>query len=186
MTKIIIPVIAISVFFNTSCKMKKSLMPSPRVAFILSGGSFEISFYKESYNSHVDRFIKFVSQERYNSTYFHKAGRNFYLQGGDPATLNTDPLDDGSGGESLAMKDKAGIKPEEGSVCFVSNGTGRFNSHQFIVFLRDLTSDEKNKYSSGLIVFGKVTKGLEVLKAMSSLSLNELRRLTINSSSVLR
>ena len=72
-------------------------------------GRMVIRLYDET-PGHRDNFKKLVAEQAYDSTLFHRIIGGFMVQGGDPNSLDADPMNDGSGGPGYTVP--AEIRPE--------------------------------------------------------------------------
>ena len=71
-------------------------------------GRMVIRLYDET-PGHRDNFKKLVAEQAYDSTLFHRVMGGFMIQGGDPNSLDDDPMNDGGGGPGYTIP--AEIKP---------------------------------------------------------------------------
>ena len=72
-------------------------------------GRMVIRLYDET-PGHRDNFKKLVAEQAYDSTLFHRIIGGFMVQGGDPNSLDDDPMNDGGGGPGYTIP--AEIRPE--------------------------------------------------------------------------
>ncbi len=59
-------------------------------------GKMVVRLYDET-PLHRDNFAKLVAEQFYDSTTFHRVMRGFMIQGGDPNSKDSDPMNDGDG-----------------------------------------------------------------------------------------
>jgi peptidyl-prolyl cis-trans isomerase B (cyclophilin B) len=116
----------------------------------------------------VANFVELAQQGFYEGTYFHRVIPGFMIQGGDPATKNTDPRDDGGGGPGYTIEDEFSDYPHvRGTVSMANKGLPNSGGSQFFIVQQD-TLQLDGKYS----VFGRVIRGIEVVDAVTELELD--------------
>lgn len=71
-------------------------------------GTMVIRLYDET-PGHRDNFKKLVAEQAYDSTLFHRVIGGFMVQGGDPNSLDDNPMNDGGGGPGYNLP--AEIRP---------------------------------------------------------------------------
>ncbi|KAJ2964892.1 hypothetical protein NQZ79_g379 [Umbelopsis isabellina] len=104
---------------------------------------------------------------RYQGTRIFRVVKDFCFQGGD-VTRN-----DGSGGDSIYNgkfnDEKPGLSKKfdaKGLVAMANSGKNS-NTSQFFITLSDKGTKQLEKLNGKYVIFGKVTKGLEVLDAVN-------------------
>ena len=179
-------ILIVILFFSLiQCKTHAALAASPKVIFRTTAGVIEISFYLNRSLSNIGIFLKVVGIGGYTGTRFHRVSPGFFIQGGDPLSADSDPANDGTGGDAFVTTQRPCLALSEGTIAFITTGTtDEFNTHQFIITTRKLTSSEKNQFRGQYIVLGKVTAGLELVKKISFMQPQELRNIRIISAVV--
>lgn len=154
-------------------------------------GDIEIEFYGKDAPKAVENFQLLAQKGYYNGLTFHRVIKSFMIQGGDP-------IGDGTGGESawgepfkdeinpkaLGLLDSAISKLVEqgynydyslnshkvlkGSIAMANSGPDTNGSQFFII-----TEKDQPHLDGQHTVFGHVTKGLEVAKAISEAEVDE-------------
>ncbi len=164
----------------TYCRSKSyTLVSNKSVEIFINGKSFIINFYSGKGFLPGKRFLSFLKTNSLNGTYFHFAEKDFFIHGGDLLTKDNDPANDGTGGNIFFSKYIPDIKIKPGTVCYAGFGNGRFSENQFIIFLRELTAQEKEKFGNYCFVFGNIVKGVALLKELSSYNRNSLYKYKI-------
>lgn len=132
-------------------------MPNPKVTMETTMGTIEIELYQEKAPKTVGNFRTLVDKGFYNGLTFHRIISGFMIQGGCPQGT-------GMGGPGYTIQDefKAGISHAEPGVISMAN-TGRPNSAGSQFFI---TLEPQPRLDGGYAAFGKVTKGLDVVKAI--------------------
>jgi cyclophilin family peptidyl-prolyl cis-trans isomerase len=121
--------------------------------FDTSMGTFECKLETTLAPNTCANFIALAKKGFYNGLTFHRVIDNFMIQGGDPKG-------DGTGGPGYAIKDEFTSKLTHNSAGILSmaNAGPNTGGSQFFITLKD-TPWLDGKHA----VFGKVTKGLDVV-----------------------
>ena len=119
---------------------QKEAMPPATAVFETNMGNFEVALATDLAPNTCKNFIDLANKGFYNGVIFHRVIDNFMIQGGDPTGT-------GMGGPGYTIKDE-----------FMANAGPDTGGSQFFITLRDCPwLDGKHA------VFGKVTKGMEVV-----------------------
>ena len=134
----------------------------PMVIFETSAGNFQVTLYPEKAPITVKNFLSLVDQKHYNGTIFHRVIKNFMIQGGG-LNLSMQKL-----GGVMPIQNEAdnGLKNQKGSIAMARTGEPHSASDQFFINTKDnsmLDHTGKNMRGWGYAVFGKVTKGMDVV-----------------------
>jgi cyclophilin family peptidyl-prolyl cis-trans isomerase len=122
----------------------------------------DITFFLDAKNAPIatNNFVFLARQGFYDGLTFHRASKNFVIQGGDPAR-------DGSGGPGYTVQGEVPTDHyPEGSLAAAKTGTeppGTFGSQFFIV-----TGSGGASLPNDYALFGRVNKGLDVAKKIES------------------
>ena len=130
-------------------------------------GTFEITLDAARAPQTVENFLSYVDASHYDGTIFHRVIDGFMVQGGgfDP-TYQKKPV-----GSPIQNEGDNGLLNLRGTVAMARTGDPHSATAQFFVNLVDNAFlDHKSKTSSGwgYAVFGKVTKGMEIVDAIKS------------------
>jgi len=126
-------------------------------------GAIEIEFFPSDAPKAVENFRLLAEHGYYNGVTFHRIVKGFMLQGGDPEGT-------GRGGESawggkFADEIKADSPLYQGGykrgMLAMANAGPNTNGSQFFIMQRDYP------LPPAYVIFGKVTKGLEVVDAIA-------------------
>ncbi|MDP6665967.1 MAG: peptidylprolyl isomerase [Dehalococcoidia bacterium] len=119
-------------------------------------GEFEIMLFANDAPLTVENFINLARADFYNGTTFHRVIAGFMVQGGDPTGT-------GTGGPGYRFGDEFNPKLRHGSegVLSMANAGPGTNGSQFFITLGP-TPHLDNHHS----VFGKVTKGMDIVKSI--------------------
>lgn len=113
-------------------------------------GVIEFEIFPESPLA-ASNFIFLTLEGFYNGLTFHRVEPGFVIQGGDP-------LGNGTGGPGYRFPDEAVTKSYDRGIVAMANAGPDTNGSQFFIMLADNKSLPPN-----YTIFGKVTKGLEVV-----------------------
>lgn len=156
-----------------------------KASLITPKGTIEIELYPESAPQTVANFSKLARSGFYNGTKFHRVIPDFMIQGGDPLSKTDDPRV-GTGGPGYTFEDEINPRSlglseldvrrleaegfrynfslksypvDPGALAMANAGPGTNGSQFFIVTV----SPQPHLYGRHT-VFGRVTKGMEVVR----------------------
>jgi peptidyl-prolyl cis-trans isomerase B (cyclophilin B) len=118
-----------------------------------SKGIIEIELYPEHAPKTVNNFVFLIKEGFYDGVSFHRVIEDFVIQGGDPTGT-------GRGGPGYKFEDELKgnpLKHERGAISMANSGPNTNGSQFFIA--HSPQSHLNGKHT----VFGKVTKGLEIV-----------------------
>ncbi len=132
-------------------------------------GNFEIELFADDVPKTVENFAGLAMKGYYNGIIFHRVIDQFMIQGGDPTGT-------GRGGESFwgeKFEDefKMHLKHDEAGILSMANAGPNTNGSQFFITLVP-TPHLNGRHS----IFGKVIKGLEVVKAIGKVETGQADR----------
>jgi peptidyl-prolyl cis-trans isomerase B (cyclophilin B) len=119
-------------------------------------GTIELILYPEYAPKTVNNFIFLARDSFYDGLTFHRVISNFMIQGGDPTGK-------GTGGPGYHFEDETRGNPltHETGVISMANAGPNTNGSQFFI-----THSPQTHLNGKHTVFGKVTKGLDVVNAI--------------------
>ncbi len=140
---------------------------NPQVRVTTSAGVIEIELYADKAPKTVKNFLEYVDAGFYNGTIFHRVIKGFMIQGG---------------GFEPGMKEKStrapiqneadnGLKNTTGTLAMARTGDPHSASAQFFINAVDngfLNHTDKSQRGWGYAVFGKVTKGMDVVQKIEA------------------
>jgi cyclophilin family peptidyl-prolyl cis-trans isomerase len=151
-------------------KDKKKMNEKQTVAIIQTNmGTIELELFADKTPKTVENFVGLANKGYYNGVIFHRVIDKFMIQGGDPTGT-------GRGGESLwGGKFNDEIVPElkhdsEGILSMANAGPNTNGSQFFITLVPTPWLDGKHT------VFGKVIKGMDVVRAIGKVQTNQMDR----------
>lgn len=133
--------------------------------FETSKGTFDIELFEDKAPKTTENFIKLVEKGFYNGLIFHRVIDGFMIQGGCPKG-------DGTGGPGYTIPDE--FHPDlrhsgEGILSMANAGPNTGGSQFFITLAKTEWLDGHHA------VFGKVIKGMDVVKAIGKVETDQFR-----------
>ena len=130
-------------------------------------GMIEVELYQDLAPITVDNFVKLVNKGFYNGLTFHRIIRGFMIQGGCPKGNGTGGPGYSIKGEFSANGVNNPIKHERGVISMARAMDPNSAGSQFFIMHQNAPHLD-GQYSA----FGKVTKGIEVVDAITSVQTN--------------
>jgi peptidyl-prolyl cis-trans isomerase B (cyclophilin B) len=136
---------------------------APRVRLKTASGTIEIALYSDRAPKHVENFLKLCREGFYDGTKFHRVMRGFMIQGGDPNSKDKEPSEWGQGGPGYTVAPEPSELAHFAGVLSAAKKPGdkEESGSQFF-----LTTDAAHHLDKEHTVFGQVTVGLEVVRAI--------------------
>ncbi|MDQ5955280.1 MAG: hypothetical protein QG621_283 [Patescibacteria group bacterium] len=129
-------------------------------------GTISIEFYGDKAPQTVANFVKLAGQGYYDGTKFHRVIKGFMDQGGDPLTKDDSKQAQwGTGGPGYTIPDEIdpSVTNTAGTLAMANTGRPNSGGSQFFINAVD------NHFLDGnYTVFGKVTSGMDVVKAINN------------------
>lgn len=149
-------------------------MPNPTVTFDTSEGSFEAELYLDQMPITAGNFIKLAQSGFYDGLHFHRVIPSFMLQFGCRYSKDPNSPRAGTGDSPLGnIPDEftAKLSNEPGTLSMANTGApGSGGSQFFINTVHNNYLDWfDNRTPSKHPVFGKVTRGMDVVKKIEAL-----------------
>ncbi|QAR32528.1 peptidyl-prolyl cis-trans isomerase [Geovibrio thiophilus] len=141
-------------------------MKNTKVLFSTSLGDFEVELYDNESPETVKNFLGYVKSRFYDGTVFHRVIPGFMAQGGG----FTEDLEPKEGNAPIKNEASNGIKNERGTIAMARTNDPHSASSQFFINYTDnyfLDYAAETPQGWGYAVFGKVTKGMEIVDAMA-------------------
>lgn len=171
MKKLFLGVMILLLFISSNIfsqkKGTKKMTDSTTVAVIKTNmGTIELELFAKETPKTVENFVGLANKGYYKGIIFHRVIDNFMIQGGDPTGT-------GSGGKSLWGKSfNDEIVPQlvfdkEGLLAMANSGPNT-NGSQFFITLAPTTW-----LNGHHTIFGKVIKGMDVVKAIGKVAKNK-------------
>jgi cyclophilin family peptidyl-prolyl cis-trans isomerase len=139
-------------------------MANPIAVIETNMGTIKAELFMDKVPGTVGNFIKLAEKRFYDGVIFHRVIDGFMIQGGDPTGT-------GSGGPGYTIKDE--FHPSlrhkgEGILSMANTGRPNTGGCQFFITLGP-TEHLDDKHS----VFGRVIEGIEVVRAIGKLPVDE-------------
>ncbi len=175
-----LPLIGALVFAFHAVPGDANAAANPQVLIKTSMGEFVVELYPDKAPETVANFLRYVDENFYAGTIFHRVIGNFMIQGG------------GYGGDfydgamrpkethpPIPIESKNGLKNDRGSIAMARTGDPNSATSQFFVNVVDNPSlNHPRPDGFGYAVFGKVVRGMEVvdeIRAVSTTSVGPMR-----------
>jgi peptidyl-prolyl cis-trans isomerase A (cyclophilin A) len=139
---------------------------APVVILKTSLGEIDIQLDPKNAPISTANFLSYVDKKFYDGTIFHRVVRGFVAQGGgftpDMTQKDTQP----------PIKNEAsnGLHNDRGTISMARTDDPDSATSQFFLNFVDNAALDPNPGSAGYAVFGKITKGLDVLDKMEALA----------------
>jgi len=126
-------------------------------------GKIEIELNAELAPISVANFMKYVESGYYNGTIYHRVIKDFMVQGGgfDKFMQKKKTL------PSIKNEAKNGLKNDRGTLAMARTGVVDSATSQFFINHKDNDFLNHSGRNYGYAVFGKVTKGMDVVDAIA-------------------
>ncbi|RQW63904.1 peptidylprolyl isomerase [Vibrio viridaestus] len=146
--------------------MSASVWSAPTIEVDTSEGAFTVELNQEKAPITVANFLKYVKDGSYKGSIFHRVIPGFMVQGGG-FTSNLDRLD-----SYPPVKNEAsnGLKNDTGTIAMARTQDPNSATRQFFINVADNEFLNAAQNPPGYAVFGKVTKGFDIVKAISTVS----------------
>lgn len=137
---------------------------NPTVVIDTNKGRIEAVLYADKAPITVKNFLQYVEADHYDGTIFHRVIPNFMIQGGGfTKDLKQKPTRDPIENEA----DK-GLKNERGTLAMARTSAKDSARAQFFINLKHNRFLNHGVRDFGYAVFGKVTKGMDVVDAIAA------------------
>lgn len=151
---------------------KESKANEPIVTMETNKGVIKFRVYKDDAPITSANFLDLVQKGFYNGLTFHRYEQGFCIQGGDPNGNGTGGyIDPKTHAERTIKLETNPSNPKlshdaAGVVAMARSGNPDSASSQFYITLGPAKFLDANPSSAGYAVFGRVTEGLDVVKAL--------------------
>ncbi len=162
-------ILLLSLFFTlTACTEQSEPENSPiKVKMLTNKGAITLELNQAKAPNTVKNFLRYANQGFYNGTIFHRVIPGFMIQGGGfkPGMdkLETHP--------AITNEANNGLKNRTGTIAMARTGDPHSATAQFFINVNNNTSlDHTSKTSRGwgYTVFGRVTEGMDIVKAIEN------------------
>jgi peptidyl-prolyl cis-trans isomerase B (cyclophilin B) len=147
----------------------KQTESKPQVKMETSKGTIIIELNTQKAPITSDNFIAYVKSGFYDNTIFHRVIRNFMIQGGG----FTEDMQQKSNRPPIQNEADNGLKNNNGTIAMARTNDPHSATSQFFINVKDntpLNHRSKTGQSWGYCVFGRVIKGMEVVRAIENVA----------------
>jgi peptidyl-prolyl cis-trans isomerase B (cyclophilin B) len=132
--------------------------PVAAVSLHTNHGTIDVELFAEDAPTTVGNFLKLASQGFYDGVIFHRVIPDFMIQGGDPTGT-------GTGGPGYQFEDEINDHRVVRGALAMANAGPNTNGSQFFIVTTQSAPWLDGKHT----VFGRVTRGMEIVDAISTL-----------------
>ena len=157
--------IAATLAIGVGAASQVSLTPEkhPRILIVTTKGDIKIELFADQAPRTVENFLRYVDEEFFDDTIFHRVIRNFVVQGGGfTPELEMKPVHDG-----VKIESRRNLPNLRGTVAMARNDNKDSATSQFVINLKDNDKLDRKAVSVGYTVFGQVIEGMEVVDRIS-------------------
>jgi cyclophilin family peptidyl-prolyl cis-trans isomerase len=148
------------------CLALPALAANPQIEMKTSMGTLTIELFADKAPKTVENFLQYAKDGHYAGTIFHRVIDGFMIQGGgfEPGMKQRPARD--------PIKNEAdnGLKNETGTLAMARTSDPHSATAQFFINVADntfLNHTSASPHGWGYAVFGKVTKGMDVLQRIA-------------------
>ena len=142
---------------SDSAKAKGGSLAGVTAVIETSAGAMTLEFFPDKAPGHVENFVKLAEKGFYDGTVFHRVIKDFMIQGGCPRG-------DGTGDAGYKFEDEFNDHPIVRGTLAMANAGPNTNGSQFFIVTTEAAPWLDGKHT----VFGRVTGGMDVVDAISS------------------
>jgi peptidyl-prolyl cis-trans isomerase B (cyclophilin B) len=132
--------------------------PVAAVSLHTNHGTIDVELFAEDAPTTVGNFLKLASEGFYDGVIFHRVIPDFMIQGGDPTGT-------GTGGPGYQFEDEINDHRVVRGALAMANAGPNTNGSQFFIVTTQSAPWLDGKHT----VFGRVTRGMEIVDAISTL-----------------
>ena len=136
----------------------------PQVELKTSMGTITLELYAEKAPKTVENFLQYVKDGHFKGTIFHRVIPGFMIQGGG---FNVDFVQKKT---SAPIQNEAsnGLRNEAGTIAMARTSDPHSATAQFFINVSDNQALNFSPGNAGYAVFGKVVKGMDVVKKIEA------------------
>jgi len=151
-------------FALACCAALPALAANPQVEMKTSQGTITVELDAEKAPKTVENFLQYVKDGFYSGTVFHRVIDGFMVQGGG----FDKSMKQKSTRAPIQNEAKNGLKNETGTLAMARTQDPHSASAQFFINLKNNTFlDHPGQDGWGYAVFGKVSKGMDVVEKIA-------------------
>ena len=134
------------------------------IRFHTTHGDFTVELFDKEAPISTENFLKYVDDEHFDGTIFHRIVPGFVIKGGG---LTTD-FQPKKTRAPIANEATNGLKNQRGTLSMARTNEVNSATSQFFVNLSDNAFLDHSKAQYGYAVFGRVTQGLDVVDKIAA------------------
>lgn len=138
-------------------------MENPMVLLETTSGDILLELFPDKAPETVENFLRYVDEEFYANTVFHRVIKGFMIQGGG-LTLR---MEEKETHDPVKNEADNGLSNEKGTIAMARTMDPHSASAQFFINTADnpeLDHTSPDPHGYGYCVFGKVTEGMDVVE----------------------
>lgn len=155
LTKFTIAFFLLIISFNTFAN-------NPQIKIITNKGNIELELYPAKAPKTVKNFLNYINSGHFTNTVFHRVIKGFMIQGGGYDSN----FQKKSTQQAITNEADNGLKNDRGTIAMARTNIPHSATAQFFINTannKSLDHSAKNSRGWGYAVFGKVTKGMDVV-----------------------
>ncbi len=141
------------------------------IRFETTLGNFTIEFFEKEAPVSVENFLKYVSDEFFDGTIFHRIVPGFVIQGGG----FTEDMSQKKNRAPIKNEADNGLKNTRGSLSMARTNDINSATSQFFVNLKDNDFLDHQRGNFGYAVFARVTEGMDVIDKIAAVKTGKRR-----------
>ncbi len=153
--------IILGLLFSLSTMAKDKTV---KVLMETSAGNMELELNETKAPITVKNFLSYVDKKFYDGLIFHRVIKNFMIQGGGFGSN----MKQKSPGKPIKNEASNGLTNEAGTIAMARTNDPDSATSQFFINAKNNSFLNKSGSNAGYAVFGRVTKGMPVLKKIES------------------
>jgi cyclophilin family peptidyl-prolyl cis-trans isomerase len=134
------------------------------ILFETTLGNFTIEFFEKEAPISVANFKKYIDEEFFDGTIFHRIVPGFVIQGGG----FTEDMTQKKNNPAIKNEADNGLKNSRGTLSMARTNDINSATSQFFVNLKDNDFLDHSRGNFGYAVFAKVTKGMDVIDKIAA------------------
>jgi peptidyl-prolyl cis-trans isomerase A (cyclophilin A) len=141
------------------------------IRFETTLGNFTIEFFEKEAPTTVENFRKYVADEFFDGTIFHRIVPGFVIQGGG----FTEDMSQKKNRAPIKNEADNGLKNTRGSLSMARTNDINSATSQFFVNLKDNDFLDHQRGNFGYAVFARVTEGMDVIDKIAAVKTGKRR-----------
>ncbi|WP_293267146.1 peptidylprolyl isomerase [Neptunomonas sp.] len=151
-----------SVLLFSQVSSADSTSTNPIVVLETSVGSITLELFENEAPATVENFLRYVNEDGYVDTVFHRVISGFMIQGGG----FTEDMKKKTVHEPIKNESTNGLSNKRGTIAMARTQNPDSATNQFFINLVDNLNLDAVGNRAGYTVFGEVIKGIEVIESI--------------------